>query len=92
MANVILRQEAINDLNNIWIYTFERWSEEQADKYYATLKFTCMQIGGNPQLGKTYDGISKSLLGVKSGKHIIFYQIVSDDEIEVIRIYTSKWT
>lgn len=33
MANVILRQKAIDDLNDIWEYTFEEWSENQADKY-----------------------------------------------------------
>lgn len=45
MAKVVLRQEAIDDLNDIWFYTFEEWSEKQADKYYATLKFACTQIG-----------------------------------------------
>ena len=38
MADVILRQEAIDDLNSIWDYTFIKWSEKQADKYYAILK------------------------------------------------------
>ena len=52
MAKVTIRQQAIDDLNNIWLYTFEEWSERQADKYYATLEFTCMQIGENPQLGR----------------------------------------
>jgi len=32
MVKVILRQEAIYDLKNIWDYTFEKWSEMQADK------------------------------------------------------------
>ena len=86
MAKVILRQEAIDDLNEIWAYTFEEWSEKQADKYYAALEFACMQIGKNPELGKEYDGISNSLLGLRTGKHIIFYQIIAKDEIEVIRI------
>ncbi len=86
MAKIILRQEAIDDLNDIWTYTFEEWSEKQADKYYATLEFACMQIGKNPELGKEYDGISSNLLGLRTGKHIIFYQIMAEDEIEVIRI------
>lgn len=86
MAKVILRQEAIDDLNNIWDYTIEKWSENQADKYYATIKFACKEIGENPDLGKEYTGISRNLLGLKSGKHIIFYHLISDDEIEVIRI------
>jgi toxin ParE1/3/4 len=86
MAKVILRQEAIDDLNDIWTYTFEEWSEKQADKYYATLEFACMQIGKNPELGKEYEGINKNLLGLRTGKHIIFYQVTSETEIEIIRI------
>ena len=86
MAKVILRQKAIDDLNDIWYYTFEKWSEKQADKYYATIKIACLRIGENPEVGKEYYGISKNLLGLKSAKHIIFYQLLSENEIEVIRI------
>ena|SRR5690606_30271229 len=86
MAKVIFRQAAINDLNDIWAYTFEKWSEDQADKYYATIKFTCKAIGENHEIGKEYPEISKNLLGLKSGKHIIFYHLISENEIEIIRI------
>ena len=86
MAKVILRQEAIDDLNDIWVYTIDEWSEKQADKYYTAIEFACAQIGKNPELGKEYDGISKNLLGFRAGKHIIFYQIISKDRIEVVRI------
>jgi len=86
MAKVILRQEAIDDLNDIWAYTFEEWSEKQADKYYIALEFACTQIGKNPDLGKEYGEISKNLFGLRTGKHIIFYQVISKDRIEVVRI------
>ena len=86
MAKVILRQEAIDDLNNIWKYTLEKWSEIQADKYYATIKFACKEIGEIPNIGKEYKGVNNNLLGLKSGRHIIFYHIVSENEIEIIRI------
>ena len=86
MAKVILRQKAINDLNDIWDYTFEKWSAKQADKYYATIKLACNGIGKDPDVGKEYYGINKNLLGLKSGKHIIFYKSISEDKIEVIRI------
>ena len=86
MAKVILRQEAINDLNNIWVYTFEKWSEKQADKYYASLEFACIQIGKNPYLGKEYNGINSKILGLRTGKHIIFYQFKDEKEVEIIRI------
>jgi toxin ParE1/3/4 len=86
MAKVILRQKAIDDLNDIWDYTFDQWSEKQADKYYSSLKFACKEIGENPDLGREYTEIKRNLLGFKSGKHIIFYHIISEEEIEVIRI------
>lgn len=86
MAKVVIRQKAIDDLNNIWDYTFERWSETQADIYYATIKLACNGIGENPDVGKEYYEVSKNLLGLKSGKHIIFYQSLSENKIEVIRI------
>ncbi|MBU2952023.1 type II toxin-antitoxin system RelE/ParE family toxin [Tamlana agarivorans] len=86
MAKVILRQEAIDDLNSIWEYTFEKWSEKQADKYYATVKMACNGIGNNPDIGKEYYEINNNLLGLKFGKHIIFYQQMSNDRIEIIRI------
>jgi len=86
MANVVLRQEAIDDLNDIWDYTFDQWSENQADMYYATLKFACNQIGANPELGREYNAIKQNLRGLKCGKHIKFYHSISENEIEIIRI------
>ena len=85
MHNVTLRQEAINDLTDIWDYTLHEWSEKQADKYYEAIKFACKEIGENPTIGKNYTEISKHLFGLKSGMHIVFYHQVSEDEIEIIR-------
>jgi len=86
MAKVILRQKAIDDLNNIWSYTFDNWSAKQADKHYTAIKRSCNEIGKNPNVGKEYDAIDKNLLGVKCEKHIIFYKLISKDKIEVVRI------
>jgi toxin ParE1/3/4 len=90
MAEIIFRQEAIDDLNNIWEYTFEKWSESQADKYYLMLKLSCMEIGNNPEVGKEYDEINKNLFGLNSGRQIVFYQFMDTLEIEVIRILHEK--
>lgn len=86
MANVILRQRAIDDLNDFWDYTYYKWSENQANKYYSSIKLACKKIGENPKIGREYFGIVPTLMGLKSGKHIIFYHILSENEIEVIRI------
>jgi len=36
--------------------------------------------------GKQYDILTKGILGYKSGEHIIFYRMVSTNEIEIARI------
>ena len=86
MAELIMRQEAINDLTDMWEYTVETWSENQANKYYDTIKLACRDISQNPALGKEYLEISRNLLGYRINRHIIFYHLVSTDEVEVIRI------
>jgi len=73
-------------LNNIWEYTIDKWSEKQADKYYSSIEFACAQIGKNPKIGEEYYEVNKNLLGLRTGKHIIFYQIISNDKIEIVRI------
>ncbi len=37
MAKYQLTKLAVNDLSEIWEYTYETWSEGQADKYYNLL-------------------------------------------------------
>jgi len=88
--NVIFRQKAIDDLNDIWEYTLHKWSEEQADRYYLSIKSACKAIGENPGIGKSYPEISKNLLGLKSGRHIIFYQQITEFEVQVIRILQER--
>lgn len=86
MANYHLTKKALEDFENIWNYTFEEWSENQADKYYFLLLDSCQEIAENPHLGKKYDILTTILFGYKSYQHILFYRILSDDEIEIVRI------
>jgi len=77
MAKYKLTNKAVEDLSKIWDYTFEVWSERQADKYYKSLISNCQEIADNPHLGKNYSEINQSLLGMKMNRHIIFYRILN---------------
>lgn len=90
MANFSLTNKAVTDLADIWDYTFDRWSEKQADKYYETLIATCAEIAQNPDAGKKYDGIFSALLGQRINQHIIFYRQIDQDPIEIVRILHGK--
>ena len=86
MADYRLTNKAVEDLNGIWEYTFDEWSEEQADKYYELLLGFCKEIALHPEIGKNYEGISPELYGLKANRHIIFYRKIEADLIEIIRI------
>ncbi len=86
MAKYNLTKKAVDDLTRIWNYTFDKWSENQADKYYLMLLENCHQIACNPELGKNYSVITENLLGCKAGRHIIFYRKIEKNEVEIIRI------
>jgi len=86
MVEYKLTNKAVTDLSKIWEYTFEVWSEKQADKYYDELIKNCEEIAENPNLGKNYEGISKQLLGIKSNRHIIFYRTLNENYVEITRI------
>ena len=86
MANYYLTNKAVEDLTNIWNYTFEKWSEKQADKYYEMLINNCQEIAVNPELGKNYDGIAATLYGIRTNRHIIYYRKISENEVEITRI------
>ncbi len=86
MAEYKLTNKAVEDLSKIWDYTFEVWSEKQADKYYDELISDCQEIAENPDLGKNYEGISKQLFGLKTNRHIIFYRTLEDEYVEITRV------
>lgn len=86
MAKFYLTNKAVEDLGKIWNYTLETWSENQAEIYYSLLIDSCQELANKPKLGKSYEVVEKNVLGFKTGQHVIFYRIVSENEIEVVRI------
>lgn len=86
MPNYKLTNKAVEDLSGIWNYTFDIWSEKQADKYYHMLIEQFIEVAENPIIGKNYDGIAKELKGIKLGRHIIFYRVIKKDLVEITRI------
>ncbi len=86
MAEYQFTNKAVEDLTAIWEYTFSKWSEEQANKYYNLIIESCQDIAENPETGKNYTGVNSRLFGLKAKKHIIFYRKLIDKPIEIIRI------
>ena len=75
------------DLEQIWLYTFEKWSVEQADRYFNLIMDEITYLAKNPESGKDYGKVRKGYFRSRIKSHIIFYKINRKrEEIEIIRI------
>ncbi|SEA68215.1 toxin ParE1/3/4 [Flavobacterium gillisiae] len=90
MAKYIFTNKAVEDLTKIWDYTYEVWSESQADKYYKGILENCQDIAENLNYGKNYNEISSEIFGYKCGQHIIFYRKLNETKVEITRILHSR--
>jgi toxin ParE1/3/4 len=81
----VISKKAVSDLEEIWFYTFEKWSKEQADRYYNLIFNEINYICKNVNAGKSMEHVRKGYRATKVKSHLIFYKIVNDT-IEIIRI------
>lgn len=81
-----ISQEAIKDLKNIWVYTLNKWSKEQADRYYDLIISEIEFIADNYMTGKSVEQTRKNYRVTKIKSHLIFYRKVENDIVEIIRI------
>jgi len=86
MAKYRFTKRALIDLAEIWDYTVEEWSLNQAEKYYNLIIASCHDLTDNPQFGKPYEILALDVLGYKCGQHIIFYREILKNEIEIERV------
>jgi toxin ParE1/3/4 len=82
-----LSRKAEEDLEEIWLYTLENWSKEQADRYLSLIFDEIDFLFINPKTGQDFNHIRKNYRYSKVKSHLIFYQHKrSHAVIEVIRI------
>ncbi len=79
--------KASEDIENIWLYTFENWSLEQADRYINLIIDEIKYLAGNPNSGKNFNHIRRNYRCAKVKSHLIFYRLIDkQSDIEVIRV------
>ncbi|MDO9276326.1 MAG: type II toxin-antitoxin system RelE/ParE family toxin [Lutibacter sp.] len=81
-----ISKQAINDLNDIWSYTFQKWSKEQADRYYDLIIGEIEFIADNFMTGKSAEQTRKNYRITKVKSHLIFYRKAENDIVEIVRI------
>ena len=86
MLDYGISKKAQIDLEEIWVFTFNNWSLEQADRYYNLIISEIEYICEHPNSGKSYSFIKEGYKASKVRSHLIFYKLDSKENIEVIRI------
>lgn len=90
MLNYSLSKKAVDDLSNIWNYTFDTWSEKQADKYYAFLLDAISELATQKISGRPYPEVGEDIFGLRILQHVVFYRYAKANHFEVIRILHTK--
>ncbi len=81
----VFHESAIEDLEEIWLYTFQTWSLEQADRYHSLIYKEIEFLARKPTSGRDFNYALKGYRSSKVKSHLIFYKY-SSSEIEIIRI------
>lgn len=81
-----ISQQAIEDLDKIWIYTYNKWSKEQADRYFDLIVAEIDFIADNYMIGKSAEQTRKNYRVTKIKSHLIFYRKVEIEIVEIVRI------
>ncbi|MEI7725101.1 MAG: type II toxin-antitoxin system RelE/ParE family toxin [Bacteroidota bacterium] len=86
MVKYRLSNEAVKDLESIWAYTYEKWSVDQADRYYNLIINEIEYIVTNPFSGKPMDHIKEGFRASTVKSHLVFYKISKDQPVLIVRI------
>ncbi len=82
-----ISHEAGRDIENIWLYTFEKWSIEQADRYFNLIMDEIEYLADNPKSGEDYSIVRNGYFRSRIKSHFIFYKINrKNEEIIIIRV------
>ncbi|MGY5779878.1 type II toxin-antitoxin system RelE/ParE family toxin [Rhizobium sp. LEGMi135b] len=85
MRRLIFSPKATLDIDQIYDYTEEMWSSEQAESYIFAIRDHCDALIAGTARGRTINGIKPGYLALASGSHFIIYK---DDArtVTIIRI------
>jgi toxin ParE1/3/4 len=80
-----LTEAAYRDLDNIWLYTFQEWSENQASTYFESITQQIELFSENPQKAKKVQKIKSEIYYFRALSHYVFFKY-GNEQIDIIRI------
>jgi toxin ParE1/3/4 len=81
-----LTHKARQDLKSIAVYTQRRWGKNQRRIYVKQFDDVCYMLADNPDAGNLCEYIKVGYRKFPNSSHVIFYRILSDEQIDIVRI------
>jgi toxin ParE1/3/4 len=75
---------AQSDLEEIWLYTFQQWSLEQADKYHCSIMAAIEGLASGSNVAQR-TSVREGYWKFRTGMHVIYFRC-SDAYLDVSRI------
>ncbi len=85
MPRIHRHARAETDLIEIWIYTYKRWGDAQAERYLDELDDGIQQLTQDPALGQRCDQIREGYRSLQINRHVVYYN-VTPTVIHIIRV------
>lgn len=89
VSTYLLTPEALKDLEDIWLYSYETWSENQANRYIEILEDTFVRLSYMPEQARELLDFDPPVRIFPSAKHILIYRIAGR-AIVIIRVLGAR--
>ncbi len=83
-------ERASEDIESIWLYTYENWSLEQADRYYNLIMDEIEYVAKNFESGRSMEHLRKGYRCARLKSHLVFYKKTPKNIVEIIRVLHHK--
>lgn len=85
-AGYRISADAIEDLEKIWLYGYDAWSREQADRYYRLIVDEIEYVAKHFDAARNAGHIRKGYRSAKVKSHVIFFKMGTDQVVEIVRV------
>ena len=89
MSNFFLSLDADEDLQDIYVYTEDKWGAKQAGKYTFDLYDIFELIGNNPKMGRLRRELGQGIRSLPHSSHVVFF-MEWKGEVAIVRVLHSS--
>ncbi len=86
MKSLVFSSLAKADLSEIWLYSRQTWSADQADRYVSSLLDACDNLAAGTKHGQSVADVKQDYFRVFVASHAIYYTSENGDELLIVRI------